>query len=64
MNNNRSFEPLCAVDLEIRHNLNSKIARGVCELIDDVGLKVFQHAIPLTSRLYPAGHRDRFSNPA
>src|SRR6516162_274108 len=46
LNGNRSIKPLYAANLEIRHDPNSKIARRICELIDDLGLEVFQHAIP------------------
>src|SRR6516225_837688 len=37
---------LGTADLEIRHDPNSKIASGFCELIDNLGLEVFQYAIP------------------
>jgi hypothetical protein len=47
VNGNRSVELPGAADLEIGHYPNSKIASSVCELIDDLGLEVFQHAIPL-----------------
>src|SRR5262249_49516352 len=46
VNGNRSIEPLRAADLEIRHNPNCNIACRFCELIDDLGLEMFQYPIP------------------
>src|SRR5215469_12251002 len=60
VNSNRSIEPLCAADLEIRHNPNPKIACSVRELIDHLGFEVFQHALsPVQDRhLCARGSRD------
>jgi hypothetical protein len=55
-----TVESLSTAHLEIRHNPNSSIARRVCELINDLGLEVFQDAIaPVQDRhLSTRGSRD------